>query len=156
MRFSLANLVFGRAIANVQAQSKSLTVFEGVPAMGLDGIGSASYGPEAALSILVAAGSSGLHALGPVTAVTIALLATLWFSYWQTITAYPGNGGSYVVARENLGPLAGLVAASALMVDYVLNVAVGISAGVGALISAVPALQSHILLLCLSILVIIT
>ncbi|HXR87848.1 MAG TPA: APC family permease [Stellaceae bacterium] len=156
MRFSLVNLLLGRPVANAQAQSRSLTVFEGVPAMGLDGIGSASYGPEAALSILVAAGSAGLHALGPIMAVIIALLATLWFSYWQTISAYPGNGSSYIVARENLGPVAGLVAASALMVDYVLNVAVGISAGVGALISAIPVLQSHILLLCLSILAIIT
>jgi amino acid transporter len=155
-RLSLLNLLLGRPLANAQAQSRSLTVFEGVPAMGLDGIGSASYGPEAALAILVAAGTGGLHALGAITAVIIALLATLWFSYWQTISAYPGNGGSYIVARENLGPWAGLVAAAALMVDYVLNVAVGISAGVGALISAIPALQSHILLLCLSILAIIT
>lgn len=76
----------------------------------------------------------------------------LFLSYWQTIQAYPGNGGSYTVARENLGGRAGLLAAAALMLDYMLNVAVGISAGVGALTSAVPALHGHALPLCLVIL----
>jgi amino acid transporter len=156
MRWSLLDLVLGRPVANIEAGSQSLGVFAGVPAMGLDGLGSAAYGPEAALAILVAAGGAGLGALAPITAAIVAMLAVLWFTYWQTITAYPGNGGSYIVARDNLGPTAGLVAAAALMVDYVLNVAVGISAGVGALVSAVPMLQSHNLLLCLAILVVIT
>jgi amino acid transporter len=80
----------------------------------------------------------------------------LFVSYWQTITAYPSNGGSYVVARENIGTNAGLLAAAALMVDYTLNVAVGIAAGVGALTSALPALQPHTLLLCLLILAALT
>src|SRR5690348_12854495 len=136
MRWSFVDLVLGRPVANVQAQSRSLGVLEGVPAMGLDGLGSASYGPEAALAILALAGSQGLRALGSIIAAIAALLLILWFSYWQTIAAYPSNGGSYIVARTNLGPIAGLIAAAALMVDYVLNVAVGISAGVGALISA--------------------
>ena len=80
----------------------------------------------------------------------------LFLSYWQTIAAYPSNGGCYTVARENLGEGAGLLAAAALMVDYMLNVAVGISAGVGALTSAVPALQHFTLPLCLAILAAIT
>jgi amino acid transporter len=80
------------------------------------------------------------------------LLAICSFSYWQTIAAYPNNGGSYIVAKDNLGTDAGLLAAAALMMDYLLNVAVGISAGVGALTSAVLALHAYTLWLCLGIL----
>src|SRR6202012_4657942 len=86
----------------------------------------------------------------------IALLFVVFLSYWQTIHAYPSGGGSYTVAKENLGRFPGLLAAAALLVDYILNVAVGISAGVGALESAFPALQSHTLSLCLGVLVIVT
>jgi amino acid transporter len=86
----------------------------------------------------------------------VALLAILFGSYWQTIRAYPNNGGAYVVAKDNLGTNASLLAAAALMVDYVLNVAVGIAAGVGALVSAVPGLHPYILPLCLGILALVT
>jgi len=89
-------------------------------------------------------------------AAILVLLALLYFSYRQTIHAYPGGGGSYTVARQNLGVSLGLLAAAALMIDYVLTVAVGISAGVGALVSAIPSLQSHTLAICLGILVFIT
>ena len=85
----------------------------------------------------------------------LVLLAILLFSYWQTIEAYPNNGGSYIVAKDNLGTNAGLLAAAALMVDYLLNVAVGISAGVGALTSAIPMLHPYTLWLCLGILFVI-
>ena len=84
------------------------------------------------------------------------LLAIVYFSYRQTIAAYPGGGGSYTVASENLGTYPGLLAAAALMLDYVLTAAVGISAGVGALVSAVPQLQPHTLAICLGILVVVT
>jgi amino acid transporter len=92
----------------------------------------------------------------PISASIIALLTVVYFSYRQTIQAYPGGGGSYTVARQNLGVSAGLLAAAALMIDYVLVVAVGISAGVGSLVSAFPTLQTHTLALCLAILVLIT
>jgi len=101
--------------------------------MGLDGLGSASYGPEATLTVLAAVGTAGLAAVQSITWAILLLLAVLFLSYWQTVAAYLSNGGSYTVARENLGHNAGLLAAAALMVDYMLNVAVGISAGVGAL-----------------------
>src|SRR5436190_1490656 len=84
-------------------------------------------------AVLASPGAAGLARIGPITWVILALLAILFLSYWQTIAAYPNNGGSYVVAKENLGTNAGLLAAAALMLDYLLNVAVGISAGVGAL-----------------------
>jgi amino acid transporter len=156
MSFSVAKLFVGRPVANWEAEERKLSVLTGVPAMGLDGLGSASYGPEAALTILAVAGTAGLGAIGPITWVILVLLAILFLSYWQTIAAYPNNGGSYIVAKENLGTNAGLLAASALMVDYLLNVAVGISAGVGALTSAIPALHPYTLWLCLGILAAIT
>lgn len=154
--FSLTRLLIGRPLSNQEAEGGKIGAFEGLPAMGLDGLGSAAYGPEAALTILAPVGAAGLAAIGPITWVILLLLAILFFSYWQTITAYPNSGGSYTVARENLGTDAGLLAASALMVDYMLNVAVGISAGIGALISAFPALQPATLPLCLGVLALIT
>jgi amino acid transporter len=156
MAVSLSTLLFGRPIANREAEGHKLGILTGIPAMGLDGLASASYGPEAALTILAAAGAAGLGFIGPITRTILVLLVILFFSYWQTIAAYPANGGSYVVAKSNLGVHAGLLAAAALMVDYLLNVAVGISAGVGALTSAIPALHAYTLWLCLGILAAIT
>ena len=127
-----------------------------MPAIGLDGLGSASYGPEAALTILMPLGAASLAWVGWVMAPILALLAVLYLSYRQTIVAYPSNGGAYTVSRENLGRNASLLAAASLMVDYILNVAVGISAGVGALTSSVPALQPWTLPLCLAVLAVVT
>lgn len=153
---SLTTLLLGRRLANREAENRKIGAFEGVPAMGLDGLGSASYGPEAMLTVLAIAGTAGLGVVEPITWAILALLAILFFSYRQTIAAYPTNGGSYTVARENLGHDTGLLAAAALMVDYMLNVAVGISAGVGALTSAIPALHPYTLPLCLAVLAAIT
>lgn len=153
---SLTTLLLGQRLANRDAESQKIGAFEGVPAMGLDGLGSASYGPEAMLTVLSVAGGVSLAAIQPITWVILLLLAVLFFSYWQTIAAYPSNGGCYTVARENLGANAGLLAAAALMVDYMLNVGVGISAGVGALTSAIPSLHPYTLWLCLGILLAIT
>jgi len=142
---SLTTLLIGRPLANKEAADRKIGVLEGVPAMGLDGLGSAAYGPEAMLNVMAVVSAAGLGAVGPITWVILVLLAILFLSYWQTIAAYPSNGGAYTVARENLGTNAGLLAAAALMVDYMLNVAVGISAGIGALTSAVPALHPYTL-----------
>ena len=153
---SLTTLLLGRRLANREAEGRKIGAFEGVPAMGLDGLGSASYGPEAMLTVLAVVGAAGLAAVQPIIWAILLLLVVLFLSYWQTIAAYPSNGGSYTVARENLGHDAGLLAAAALMVDYMLNVAVGISAGIGALTSAVPGLHPYTLPLCLAVLVVIT
>lgn len=153
---SLLNFVLGKRLANREAPQRKIGAFEGVPSMGLDGLGSSSYGPEAALSILIPLGSASVAWIGWVMLPIVALLLILFVSYWQTIRAYPTNGGAYTVARENLGTNASLFAASALMIDYVLNVAVGISAGIGALVSALPAFHAHQLALCLGILVLVT
>ena len=153
---SLFDRLLGRALATNEEEGEKIGVGAGIPILGLDGLSSAAYGPEAALAILLPLGTVGLAYLVPVTGTILALLAILYFSYRQTIAAYPSGGGSYIVAKENLGTTAGLVAAAALMLDYVLNVAVGISAGVGALTSAFPALQPHTLALCLVTLALIT
>ncbi len=152
---SLTTLVFGRRLANKEAEGRKIGVLEGVPAMGLDGLGSASYGPEAMLTVLAVTGAASLSVISPITWTILVLLAIVFFSYWQTIAAYPSNGGAYTVARENLGTDAGLLAAAALMVDYMLNVAVGISAGIGALTSAIPALHPYTLPLCLLVLAVV-
>jgi amino acid transporter len=151
----LSRLLLGRRLANREGERKKLGWIEAVPAMGLDSLASSAYGPEAALAILTPAGVGGLIYMGPIAGLLVILLAALYFSYRQTVRAYPTNGGGYTVARENLGRYASLLAAAALMIDYVLNVAVGISSGVGALISAVPALHPYMLLICLMVLVVI-
>jgi amino acid transporter len=153
---SVLSVILGRPLASNEHEQTKIGVLAGVPAMGLDGLTSSAYGPEAALTILLPLGAAGLSYIGPITLVILALLAMLYFSYRQTIAAYPVNGGSYTVARENLGVWFGLLAASALMIDYVLNVAVGVSAGVAALVSAVPSLHHYTLWICLAILLVIT
>src|SRR6185437_1463690 len=114
-----------------------------------------SYGPEAALTMLMPLGAAGLARINWVMLPILLLLVILYASYRQTIRAYPNNGGAYTVSKLNLGTGASLIAASALMIDYVLNVAVGISAGVGARTSAVPSLHAYTLALCLGTLVLV-
>jgi amino acid transporter len=152
----LTDILFGRHLATDEEGEQRVGVLAGIPMLGLDALSSAAYGPEAALALLIPLGTRGPSYIGPISGVIIALLAVVYFSYRQTIAAYPHGGGSYTVAKENLGTTAGLLAAAALMLDYVLVVAVGISAGVGALISAIPALQPYTLALCLGILTLIT
>src|SRR3954453_11566575 len=106
---SLISILFGRRLANRERPERKIGAFEAVPAMGLDGLGSSAYGPEAALTILIPLGAAGLGYIGGVMAAIIALLAVLFVAYWQTITAYPNNGGAYVVAKENLGANASLL-----------------------------------------------
>ena len=153
---SLLSTILGRPLSSSEQDEQKIGVFSAVPAMGLDGLTSSAYGPEAALTILIPLGAVGLHWIEPLTVAILLLLAVLFLSYRQTIAAYPVNGGSYTVAKENLGRWAGLSAAGALMLDYVLNVAVGISAGVAALTSAFPHLHRYTLPLCLGILAVIT
>jgi len=149
---SLTDKILGKPLPSSRAEEERIGVWAGIPVLGLDGLSSSAYGPEAALTLLVPLGAAGLAYIGPITLVILGLLLLLYLSYRQTIGAYPQGGGSYTVAKENLGTRFGLLAAAALMLDYILNVAVGISAGVGALVSAVPALHPHTLLLCLAIL----
>ncbi|MGH9431699.1 MAG: APC family permease [Terriglobia bacterium] len=153
---SLADFVLGKPLSSAEERGEKLGARAGIPVFGLDALSSAAYGPEAALTLLIPLGVAGIFYIIPITAAIIILLTIVYFSYRQTIEAYPTGGGSYTVAQKNLGNFAGLTAAAALMIDYILTAAVGISAGVGALVSAVPSLRSHTLGICLIILVIVT
>src|ERR1700674_2683668 len=150
------DVLFGRPLASSEDEGQRITPLQGIPTFGLDALSSVAYGPEAALTILLPLGLLGVRYIVPLTAAIIALLVIVYFSYRQTIAAYPMGGGSYTVAKENLAGGAGVLAGAALMIDYLLNVAVGISAGSGALVSAVPSLQPHTLAMCLAVLVILT
>src|ERR1700728_2645655 len=136
---SVVDFLVGKPLATSEERAEQIGTSAGIPIFGLDALSSAAYGPEAALTLLIPLGAAGIAYIVPVSLSIIVLLTIVYFSYRQTIAAYPG-----------------LLAAAALMIDYVLVVAVGISAGVGALVSAVPSLQSHTVGICLGILVIIT
>ncbi|MFZ0784201.1 MAG: APC family permease [Candidatus Acidiferrales bacterium] len=152
---SVLDILLGKPLANWDERAEQIGASAGIPIFGLDALSSAAYGPEAALTLLIPLGAAGVAYILPISASIIVLLAIVYLSYRQTIAAYPGGGGSYTVATENLGTYPGLLAAAALMIDYILVVAVGISAGVGALVSAAPKLQPHTLLICLAILLVI-
>ena len=152
----IQDLLFGRPLATSEERAEHIGPIAGIPIFGLDALSSAAYGPEAALTLLIPLGLLGVHYIVPISTAIVILLAIVYFSYRQTIDAYPHGGGSYTVASQNLGEGAGLLAAAALMIDYILTAAVGISAGVGALISAAPGLQPYTLQLCLGVLLILT
>ncbi|MHB1948448.1 MAG: APC family permease [Gammaproteobacteria bacterium] len=152
----LLNKILGKPLATKQKSKERLNIITGVPALGLDSLASTAYGPEAALMILLPLGLIGLKYFLPISIAIVAVLFILYFSYMQTIKAYPNGGGAYIVASDNLGKRFGICAAVALLLDYLLNVAVGISAGVGAIVSAIPELQHYTLIICLAILLMLT
>ena len=133
-----------------------LTALEGLAALSLDALSSVAYGPQAIVIALVAAGAVGLGYTLPVTGAIVVLLAVLVISYRQVIEAFPQGGGAYAVAGRHLGRSASLIAAASLIVDYILNAAVGVSAGVAALWSAFHSLYADRVWLCLVVLGLIT
>jgi amino acid transporter len=139
-----------------EAEKHRLTALEGLAALSLDALSSVAYGPEAIVVVLVAAGTVGLAYTLPVTVAIVVLLAVLVVSYRQVIAAFPSGGGAYAVSRRHLGRMPSLTAAASLIVDYVLNAAVGVSAGVAALTSAFPHLYGGRVWLCLAVLGLIT
>ena len=149
---SFTDSLFGRPLASSEERAEHIGVAAGIPIFGLDALTSAAYGPETALSLLIPLGMMGIQYIVPIISAILILLVIVYFSYRQTIAAYPGGGGSYTVATENLGVFPGLMAAAALMIDYILTAAVGISAGVEAVVSDQQWLLPHTLLLCLIIL----
>jgi amino acid transporter len=139
-----------------QEERHRLTALEGLAALSLDALSSVAYGPEAILIVLVAAGVAGLRYALPITVAIVILLAVLVISYRQVIEAFPSGGGAYAVSKRHLGTRASLVAAASLFVDYILNAAVGVSAGIEAVTSAFPALYGARVWLCLAALALIT
>ena len=149
---AIQDKIFGRPLATSEERAEQIGVSAGIPIFGLDALTSAAYGPEQALIYLIPLGLLGIHLLIPIISSILILLVIVFFSYRQTIAAYPNGGGSYTVASENLGENAGLLAAAALMIDYILTAAVGISAGVQAVTSVDTKLIPYTLPMCLFVL----
>lgn len=152
----LREILIGPPIPSKRLTQERLSNFRALAALAPDALSSIAYANQEIFLGLVVAGSAGLDYSWHVALAIALLLAILALSYTQTIIAYPSGGGSYTVARENLGARIGLVAAAALMTDYVLNVAVSVTAGVGAAASAFPGLWPHRTILSLAILLVIT
>ncbi|MBV9691989.1 MAG: APC family permease, partial [Ktedonobacteraceae bacterium] len=137
----LKRLLIGTPIPTARAEHERLTKFKALAVLSSDAISSVAYATEAILATLIAAGSGNLGITLPIGLAIVSLLSIVALSYRQTIPAYPNGGGSYIVAKDNLGTLPGLVAAASLMIDYVLTVAVSVSAGVQALATLFPVLS---------------
>jgi amino acid transporter len=151
---AIQDKIFGKPLATGDERAEHIGVAAGIPIFGLDALTSAAYGPEQALYLLIPLGLIGLNFLVPIISAILILLVIVFFSYRQTIAAYPNGGGSYTVASENLGEGAGLLAAAALMIDYILTAAVGISGGVTAVTSVESRLLPYTLPMCLLVLAI--
>jgi amino acid transporter len=148
--------LIGVPLPTARAEHERLTKFKALAVLSSDAISSVAFATEAILINLVAAGSVHLGATLPISLVILALLVIVTLSYRQTIPAYPNGGGSYIVARENLGLVPGLVAASALMIDYVLNVAVCVAAGVHNIVSVFPHLGPYVVPMDLALMAVMT
>lgn len=145
----LRRLLIGRPIPTSEAKEHRLGNFAALAVFASDALSSVAYATQEILLVLVLAGPAALYLTTPIAGAISVLLIILVISYRQTIHAYPTGGGAYTVAKENLGVLPSLVAGAALLVDYVLTVAVSVSAGVAAITSAVPALYEHRIALAL-------
>jgi amino acid transporter len=143
-------LLLGSPLPTAASPHERLSRPAAIAAFGLDALSSIAYAPQEILFVLVLAGAMGMRLTVPVAVAIVLLLVIVTVSYRQTIFAYPGGGGSYVVARENLGTPFGLIAAAALMIDYLLVVAVSVTAGIGELASAFPPLQEYRIQACLA------
>lgn len=144
MLYRTKHFLIGSPLANEQAIHERLTKVKALAVLSSDVISSVAYATEAGMASLIFAGSAALIYIAPITLAIIVLLAIVTLSYSQTIPAYPNGGGSYIVAKENLGTLAGLVAAAALLVDYVLTVSVSVTSGVQNLAVYFTMLQPYI------------
>ena len=149
----ITNFLFGKPLSSAKLEGERLNKFKALPILSADALSSVAYGTEAILRVLVLGGASALLFSLPVAIAICGLIIILGASYWQTIEAYPNGGGAFTVARENLGQRASLFAAAALLIDYLLTVAVSVTAGVLAITSAIPALIPHTVLLCIIIII---
>src|SRR5438094_1364779 len=152
--FSLKRVLVGKPIPSHLAHHERLSRVTGLAVLSSDALSSVAYATDFILATLVVAGVGAFVYAVPISLVIASLLGIVAFSYRQTIHAYPTGGGAYIVAKENIGPTAGLIAAASLLVDYTLTVAVSISAGVLAITSAVPHLQQYRVEMCLAFLVV--
>jgi amino acid transporter len=156
MLLHLKDLLIGPSLPTQASVHKRLNKIRALAAFSPDALASIAYANQEIYLGLIVAGAAGLAYSWPISIAITALLVMVALSYFQTIHAYPSGGGSYVVARSNLGTLPGLVAASALLIDYLLNAAVSLSAGVAAIASAFPELWPYRLQLALFLLLVVT
>src|SRR6478672_9450656 len=131
-------ILFGRPLASDEEAEERLSIPKALAVFSSDNLSSVAYATEAIMFTLVAAGTAAFWLTIPISIAIVTILGIIVISYRQTIRAYPNGGGSYIVARENLGTWAGLIAAAALLTDYVLTVSVSVAAGVAAITSAFP------------------
>src|SRR6476469_10436684 len=151
-------LVVGRPMQTGQLEETLLPKTLALPIFASDPLSSVAYATESALVVLLAVSTTSAHVVFPISIAIAALLAIVVVSYMQTVRAYETSGGAYIVARENLGMLPSLVGAAALLTDYVLTVAVSISAGIFAVTSLAPSLATHKVILslgCLAVIVLV-
>ena len=153
---NVRRFLIGRRLATADEHLERLSIKTGLAIMASDNISSSAYATEEAMRVLALAGVGALALTMPLTVAIVVILAIVVLSYTQVIRAYPSGGGSYVVASENLGVLPGLMAASALLIDYFLTVAVSIAAGVAAVTSAFPELLSARVVICLVLIAFLT
>jgi len=132
------NWLFGRPLATADSPKQTISKFIGLAVFSSDALSSVAYGPQEVLIILALAGTGAFSNALPISLAIVVLLAILTLSYEQTIHAYPDGGGAYIVSRDNIGALPALVAAAALLTDYILTVSVSISSGVAQIVSAFP------------------
>jgi amino acid transporter len=140
---NLKRVLVGQPLSTAVAHTERIGRLPGLAVFSSDALSSVAYASEEILLVLAPAGAVALSYSVPVALAIVVLLFLVVGSYRQVIPAYPHGGGSYTVARENLGPMPGLVAAASLLVDYTLTVAVSVAAGIAAITSAVPALYQH-------------
>lgn len=151
----LKRLLIGEPLRNEQAAHERLTKTKALAVFSSDALSSVAYATEEILLMLVLAGTAALSLALPIAAAIIVLLIIVAISYRQTIFAYPSGGGSYIVSKENLGVYPGLVAGASLLIDYILTVAVSISAGVAAITSALPGLSPYRVAICIALIALI-
>lgn len=149
MSNSLKRIILGTPLASAAEKHERLGKIAGLAVFASDALSSVAYGTEEILLVLVVAGTAALTLSLPIMVGILILVAIVASSYWQTIHAYPSGGGAYIVAKDNLGVLPGLIAGAALLIDYVLTVAVSTAAGIAAVTSAFPALFPWRVELCI-------
>lgn len=154
--YNVKRVLIGAPLATAQAEHERLTKFKALAVLSSDAISSVAYATEAILLSLVAAGSGVLGLTLPISFAIVGLLAIVAISYRQTIPAYPNGGGSYIVAKDNLGTMAGLVAAASLLIDYVLTVSVSISSGVQNLASLFSGLSPYVVEIDVALVIVVT
>ncbi len=152
---SIQTLLIGRPLATESAGEQTIGKIVGLAVFSSDAMSSVAYGPQELMLILAAAGAGAIHLALPIVLAIVGLLLVLTFSYRQTIHAYPGGGGAYIVARDNLGELPAQVAGAALLTDYILTVAVSISSGVAQLVSAYPVIHPYRVWLAVALILVI-